>query len=864
MNPLPWAVVPVIIGPLQVLIAILPVLLLSLGGLLLGLLRPRAMWAGVKFLWRQKLAVAVLAGVLAGSVFLVRTISSGSGPATESEQAAGEDWPVFRGDAARRGSGGGGEPPADGGLVWSYAGDVKTFYCSPAVVGNRVYVSSADKGPLRDRGAIYCLDADTGAVVWKVAPSGYAATFSSPVVAGNFLACGEGLHYTVNARVMCMDLARQKILWTYQTHGHVESTPCIDKGRVYVGAGDDGYYCFRLEPDAAGQAVVLWHAPTERCPDADTAPAIHDGRVVVGCGIDGNAICCLNADTGAELWRLATPYPVFGAPTIVGPRVVLGMGNGNFVESAEEVKRKQLDKFKRQGKSAAELAAAEKILGPAGEVWCLDDKTGRVEWKYALGEVVLGAIAAGKDRLYFAARDGFVYCLSTAGKELGKWNAHAPIVASPALSGGLLYVVTETGKLYGLRADEMELAWEATLGFSGLFLSSPTVARSHVYVGSEAYGLLCIGKPASRKQEPCWAGCLGGPGSGGTIDNQPLPEKGKFAWRFPKSEDTERAPDFAITAPPACLGGAIYLPLHGGRNGLVCLREDPQKRNEAVEGWFAAAGHGVWLSPAATPQAVFFVDGRRGDPGRRLHCVSATDGAEQWKLPVAADASGEFVLLDHGGLLADGRQQLTCFGETGEVAWRAECGAVSGVPAAGDCLLAVATEHPPALLVLDRPTGEVLWRLALDSAPTAPPLLRKNAIYLGTQSGVAALRLADGERIWQSQGGPPSTPLVLAKNRLAYINAAGSLLLVTLEDGRVEQALSGARPGLAPLAAAGTFLYAGNKGLMAFSGNGQPRLWMNTDWLGPLAVPPVMANSRVYFATAKKGLVSATAKEGAR
>jgi outer membrane protein assembly factor BamB len=873
MNHLSVAVVPVIIGPLQVLVAILPVLLLSLGGLLLGLLRPRAMWAGVKFLWRQKLAVAVLAVLLTGAVFLMRTISSGRGPAPESAETAGEDWPMFRGDAGRRGSGGGDPsatavgtpPPADGGLVWSYTADVKTFFASPAVVGNRVYVSSADKGPLRDRGAIYCLDADTGGLVWKAAPSGYAATFSSPVVAGNFLACGEGLHYTLNARVVCMDVTRQAVLWTYQTRGHVESTPCIDKDRVYVGAGDDGYYCFRLQPDEAGQAVVLWHAPTERCPDADTAPAIHDGRVVVGCGIDGNAICCLDAETGAEMWRVPTPYPVFGAPTLVGSRVVLGMGNGNFVESAEEVKRKQLDKLKKQGKTAAELAAAEKTLGPAGEVWCLDEKTGQVEWKYALGEVVLGAVAAGQDRLYFAARDGYVYCLSAAGKELGKWNAHAPIVASPALSGGLLYVVTETGKLYGLRAEDLELVWEATLGFSGPFLSSPAVARGHVYVGSQQDGLLCVGKPASRKQEPCWAGCLGGPGCGGTIDNQPLPEKGKFAWRFPKTEDTERAPDLEVSAPPACLGGGLYLPVHGGRNGVLCMREDPQKKGAAVEAWFAAAPLGVWLSPAADSQSVFFVGGQKGDPARHLHCVSAADGSERWKLPVAADASGEFVLLDRGGLVADGPQQLTCFHETGEVAWRADCGAVCGVPAGSDALLAVATDRPPALLVLDRPSGATLWRVALGAPPTAPPLVRKNTIYLGTNAGVAAFRLVDGGRRWQAKGGPPSTPLVLAKNRLAYVNAAGEMVLVGLEDGRVEKTLSGARPGIAPLAASGTLLYAAKKGLMSYPADGgEPRLWMNTDWLGPLTAPPVMANSRVYFATAKKGLVSASAKEASR
>jgi outer membrane protein assembly factor BamB len=863
MNSLPFAVVPVMSGPLQVLIAILPAILLSLGGLIVGLLKPRAMWTGVKLLWRQKVAVAVIAGVVAGAVFLVRSFATNGGP--RSGQVAGADWLMFRGDPGRRGNGGGGESPADGGLVWSYAADVKTFFASPAVVGNRVYVSSADKGPLRDRGAVYCLDADSGGLVWKAAPSGYAATFSSPVVAGRFLVCGEGLHYTLNARVFCMDVLRQEVLWTCTTHGHVESTPCIDKGRVYVGAGDDGYYCFRLQPDAQRRAVVLWHAPHERCPDADTSPAVHDGRLVVGCGMDGNAICCLDADTGAELWRAATPYPVFGAPTLVGGRVVVGMGNGNFVQSAEEVKRIQLDKLRKRGKTAEELAAAEKTLGPAGEIWCLDEKTGRVQWRFAAGDVVLGAVAAGEDRLFFAARDGYVYAVSTAGKELGRWNAHAPIVASPALSGDRLYVVTESGKLYGLRADDLELAWEATLGFSGPFLSSPAVARGHVYVGSQQDGLLCVGKPGGRKQEPCWAGGLGGPGCGGVIDNQPLPERGKFGWRFPETEDTERPPKVQLSAPPACLGGWLYLPVHGGRNGLVCVREDPKRRNEPKEAWFAAAPNGVRLSPAANSQAVFFVDGQKGDAGRQLRCVSPADGAQRWKLPVAADASGEFVLLDRGGLIADGPQQLTCFRENGEVAWRTDCGKVCGVPAASDALLAAATERPPALLVLDRPSGATLWRMPLDTAPTAPPLIHKNTIYLGTKSGVTALGLADGGRIWEAKSGPPSTPLVLAKNRLAYVTAAGELVVVGLDDGRVEKTLSGARAGIAPLAPPGVLVYAAKKGLMSYTiGGGEPRLWMNTQWLGELSAPPVMAGSRVYFATAKKGLISASAKDAMR
>lgn len=862
MNSLPLGVAPVLFGPLQVLLAMLPALLLSLGSLLFGLLRPRTLWTILRLLWRQKLPVAVAAGTIAGLVFLVRGVSSGSGAAIQSTEPAAADWPLFRGNLQRRGSGAG-EGPTQGGLNWSYTADVRTFYASPAVVGNRVYITSADKGPLRDRGAIYCLDADTGGLVWRSAPPGYLATFSSPSVAGRFLVCGEGLHYTRSARVVCLDVTRNgEIVWTYQTRSHVESTPCIDNDRVYVGAGDDGYYCFRLEPDPAGQPVLIWHVPAEKYPDAETSPAVHDGRVFVGLGMEGRAVCCLDAETGNELWRVPTPYPVFGPPTVVGGLVVVGMGNGNFIQSAEEVARSEIDKLKKQGKSAEEIAAAAKSLGSAGEVWCLGERTGEVQWKFAAGETILGAVAAGEDRFYFGSRDGYSYCVSFAGKLLAKWNAHAPIVTSPALGGERVYAVTETGKLYGLRADGLELVWEATVGFTGPFLSSPAVARGHVYVGSQQDGLLCLGTPGGRRQEPRWAGLLGGPGQGGTIDRQPLPEKGKLAWRFPPTDDAGAAPGLQVSAPPACLEGVLYVPVHGDRNGLLCLRDDLQGNAPATELWFAHSPPGVWLSPAAAAQSVFFVDGRKGDADRHLNCLATGDGTSRWRLPVDANAPGDLVLLDDGGLIADGSERLTCFRGSGEVAWHAACGTVCGMPAWTDAHVVVAVDEPPALLTLDRATGQTLWHLPLDAAPAAGPVLRGNIIYLGSQAGVAAFRLADGERLWEARGGRPTTPLVLAKEQLAYISDAGELVVVRAEDGRIEKIVRGALPGVPPLAPPESFVYADKNGLRHYpAGSDDARSWMRTDWLGRLTCPPVMANSRVYFGTDKKGLVCLKGKD---
>ena len=96
--------------------------------------------------------------------------------------------------------------------------------------------------------------------------------------------------------------------------------------RVFVGGGDDGYYCADL---ATGQ--LRWHLETKKYPDAETSLAVVDGKVYAGLGNDGQALCVLDAADGKELARVHTPYPVFSPPAIAGGKMFVGMGNGDFV-----------------------------------------------------------------------------------------------------------------------------------------------------------------------------------------------------------------------------------------------------------------------------------------------------------------------------------------------------------------------------------------------------------------------------------------------------------------------------------------------------------------------------------------------------
>ena len=55
--PTDLAVVPILVGPLQVLLAMLPAILLGLGSALLALFKPRTFKLALRILWRLKLSV---------------------------------------------------------------------------------------------------------------------------------------------------------------------------------------------------------------------------------------------------------------------------------------------------------------------------------------------------------------------------------------------------------------------------------------------------------------------------------------------------------------------------------------------------------------------------------------------------------------------------------------------------------------------------------------------------------------------------------------------------------------------------------------------------------------------------------------
>jgi outer membrane protein assembly factor BamB len=365
-------------------------------------------------------------------------------------------------------------------VVWTFEPKERgTIVSSPLVSDDRVYVAAAHGAGLTQVfGILYCLDRQTGALVWSFDNEGdmKQVSISSPCLADGRLYIGEGFHQDSDCKLYCLDAATGKKLWEKETKSHVESSPRVADGKVYFGAGDDGVFCLD-----ATTGAERWHFENVH---VDTKPAIVAGRVYAGSGYgDSYEAFCLDAETGKRLWRTTMDLPVWGSPTVVGAEVFIGIGNGDFLKSADQ---------------------------PAGALLCLTADSGAIRWRYNVVDAVLVQPAVNENNVCFAARDHHCYCLDRHGQLLWKRDLGSPVVTAPALNGLALCVAASGGKVYGLRADNGEIDWTFDVAAHSQkkpqLFSSPVIVDGRVYFGAgltnligDMAALYCLDIPSTTR-----------------------------------------------------------------------------------------------------------------------------------------------------------------------------------------------------------------------------------------------------------------------------------------------------------------------------------------------------------------------------
>lgn len=620
---------------------------------------------------------------------------------------------------------------------------------SPCIFDGKAYVGAGDDG-------FWCVNLADGRVLWRLegTPSYRVEGPRAEALAGL-----EGKTVVASGRVRREGLgARGKddpgelVLEVSSFREHTgPPVTASDSGRTY-------------ERTVTGRVTreggSLRLAVGESFPDCESSPVgtLRRGEPVVlfGTGLGGPRVQCVAARTGQVLWKSPTPFPAFGAPTVAGDRVLLGVGNGNFVMSDPR---------------------------PAGAVLCFSLEDGRELWRVPAGDTILGAVAVHGGRAYACGRDGHLYVIDVEkGTLLLKVPAGGAMVSSPAVTRTDVYVTTDQGKLFCLDRLQGAVRWSLSLSPGTLVVSSPAVGEGKLFVGTRTRGLVGVGgqpvgRADARPPDP-WRGLGGDPGRTGAADTQGLPaiEGDAADLKFPIPEALRRP----VVAPLAACGPSVYVPFAEG-----LARVD------------AATGQVRWevpvraLAVAAAPDRVF------AWTERGAVVLDAADGRPRAEEPPVWATGGSPRVWAHNLLLETAEGGLACLSDARPVRlWnvRPET-SPAGAPsvAAGRVFMATAGAGDAkgfleARSIVD---GSPLWRQELDAPPVSYPVASAEWVLVATADDrIAAFRAADGKaREPIPVAGRPVAPalwgdtIVLAgEGRIAAYDLAASEWLWNYKD----------------------------------------------------------------------------------
>jgi outer membrane protein assembly factor BamB len=265
------------------------------------------------------------------------------------------------------------------------------YRSSPTVVGNKVYVGGLD-------GKLYCLNADTGSIIWVIQTTG--AILSTPTYIANdglYFASVDGFVYKVNAD-------SGTIIWNQSTPIGREismmGSPAVGGGLVYIGSGAAAAGPARIGQFYGLNATtgkIVWttnQLPGSGALEPTWSMVYLDGKVYFG---DFFSFSCANASTGVKLWSCFLTREHYGSPAYA---------DGKFYVPSDSY-----------------------------GVYIVNATSGNKMEYFETGGQVRSNIAVYESKLYFGSCDWNVYCVEESSEGTTFYNIPAPTpIATPTPS----------------------------------------------------------------------------------------------------------------------------------------------------------------------------------------------------------------------------------------------------------------------------------------------------------------------------------------------------------------------------------------------------------------------------------------------
>jgi outer membrane protein assembly factor BamB len=348
----------------------------------------------------------------------------------------------------------------------SAAQDWPMFMGSPAHRGSAVAAPAADVGSFARR--------------WNI--DLHAEISASPVIAGATMYVGAE-----NGNLYAYNLQDKSLKWLFHSRGGIGSTPAVADGLVYFLSRDGHFYALDAATGAPrwtfgtlGESVFAAHGmyglPATSGPTPDpwdfylSSPVPHQGKVIFGSSDE--RVYALDAASGKLAWVFKTGGVVHSSPAVAQDTVLVGSWDGVlYALDADSGAERWRFKSETEQKASIMLGIQSSptvdkdtvyIGSRDGYLYALDLATGSRKWRYdAHGSWIVGTPAVDADRLYVGTSDtGLLVALDKqTGREMYRYDTKVWTYSSPLLVGDTLWVATMKGGLYALQASTGQLRW---------------------------------------------------------------------------------------------------------------------------------------------------------------------------------------------------------------------------------------------------------------------------------------------------------------------------------------------------------------------------------------------------------------------
>jgi len=337
-----------------------------------------------------------------------------------------------------------------------------------------------------------------------------------------------------------------------------------------------------------------------------------------------------------------------------------------------------------------------------------------------------------------------------------KWSfaTGGPIVASPVIAGGVVYIASLSGQLFAL--DQQTGAEKWKFKSSRPIASSPAIVDGTLYFVSSAGSLAAL--DASTGQ-PKWVYAI--------EYEKKFEAKGLHG--YPSAAQTIPDAWDVYTSSPAVANGKVYF---GGGDGNVYAVD----AKSGILQWKFATGDVVHASPAVAGGTVFI-----GSWDGRFYAIDAETGAQKWVFEGGQDpAIHNQVGFQSSAAVVDGTVYVGCRdahvyafdAATGRNKWDYPTSKswVNGTPAVRDGVVYVGTSDSSRFMALDAKTGRLRWNFDAKAYIFSSAALAGELAYFGSHNGkLYAVNTKTGALGWLFQTEASK------QDPMKVLNADGSL-----------------------------------------------------------------------------------------